>query len=195
MYLLLNPTKTHEMVFSTNPNTPIVPQISIDDTSIKITDSVTYLGVKLDNKLRFNKQAQVVNAKCRQRLYILKRFAFYGASEQLLNQLFRSFIESYLFYCLPIYFNNLYDYDKKSLRRIYCIAQSYGAPVEALDSRFSNRFKKYCLFLLHDEDHPFHNIIHKLPSGRLCTFKSRCVCGKNSFIRQYTNFINNVIAG
>ena len=166
-----------------------------DDTSIKITDSVTYLGVKLDNKLRFNNQAQAVDTKCRQRLHILKRFAFYGASEQLLNQLFRSFIESCLLYCLPIYFNNLYDYDKKALRRIYCIAQSCGAPVEALDSRFSNRFKKYCMILLHDKNHPFHNFIHKLPSGRLCAFKSRCACEKNSFIRHYTNFINIVMAG
>ena len=193
--LLLNPTKTHEMIFTTSRDPPVFPQVFIDNCAIETTDDVLYLGVHIDSKLRFSKQATSVESKCRQRMYILKRFAFYGASEQLLCQLFRSFIESCLLYCLPVYFNNLFDYDKKALRKIYPIANSYGALVGTLDNRISERFKRYCMLLLHDDDHPFHDFISKLPSGRLCAYKSRCACGSNSFIRHYINFINTVIAG
>ena len=60
---------------------------------------------------------------------------------------FRFFIESCLLYCLPVYFNNLFDYDKKALRKIYRIANSYGVSVGTLDNQISERFKRYCMLL------------------------------------------------
>ena len=85
-----------------------------------------------------------------------------------------------------MYFNSLFDYDKKALRKIHPMANSYGA---------YGGFKRYCMLLLHDDDHPFHDLISKLPYGRICACKSRCANGSNSFIRNYINLINTVIAG
>ena len=55
--LLLNPTKTHEMLFSTKHEKPVVPQIIIDGTSIPFSDSVVYLGVTIDNACKQLRQA------------------------------------------------------------------------------------------------------------------------------------------
>ena len=83
-----------------------------------------------------------------------------------------------------MYFNSLFDYDKKALRKIYPMANSYGA---------HGGFKRYCMLLLRDDDHPLHDLISKLTYGRICAYKSRCAYGSNSFIRHYINLFNTVL--
>ena len=70
---------------------------------LSVSDTVKYLGVLIDSKLHFAQQATAVSNKCRQRLFIVKRFAFLGAEQRLIRQLFRSFIGSYVFYCEAIF--------------------------------------------------------------------------------------------
>ena len=79
------------------------------------------------------------------------------------------------------------------IRKMYPIANSYGAVVGTLDNRISEHIKRYCMLSFNDDDHPFHDFISKLPFGSICAY--RCACGSNSFIRHYINFINTVIAG
>ena len=107
--LLLHTSKTKEIVFTTRRETPDVPLISISNHTVPLSDSVKYLGVEIDSKLRFSEQADVVSTKCKQRLYIIKRFIFLGAEQSLVNQIFRTFIESYIFYCAIIYYHNMYE--------------------------------------------------------------------------------------
>ena len=120
--LLLNASKTKEIVFTTSRETPDVPLISISNHTVPLSDSVKYLGVEIDSKLRFSEQADVVSTKCKQRLYIIKRFIFLGAEQSLVNQIFRTFIESYIFYCAIIYYHNMYENEKKCFRKISRIA-------------------------------------------------------------------------
>ena len=193
--LLLNASKTKEIVFTTSRETPDVPLISISNHTVPLSDSVKYLGVEIDSKLRFSEQADVVSTKCKQRLYIIKRFIFLGAEQSLVNQIFRTFIESYIFYCAIIYYHNMYEKDKKCFRKIYSIANYMGANVDNIDSKIQKRFAKYAMTIFHDDNHPIHQYYSKLPSGRLCAYKSRCSCGKNSFIRHFINHVNTVITG
>ena len=51
--LLLNPTKTNEMLFTTQRNPQILNSFPWIGTSITPSTSVKYLGVTMDNKLRF----------------------------------------------------------------------------------------------------------------------------------------------
>ena len=51
--LLLHASKTKEIVFTTRRETPDVPLISISNHTVPLSDSVKYLGVEIDSKLRF----------------------------------------------------------------------------------------------------------------------------------------------
>ena len=87
--------------------------------SLTISESVKYLGVEIDNKLRFEDHIDAKVSKARQRLYLVKQFKFLGASDRFLNQIFSAFVESCFFYCLVVIFCNLYERDKKSVRKVY----------------------------------------------------------------------------
>ena len=105
--LLLNPTKTNEMLFITQRNPPDFEQLPLDGTVITPSTSVKYLGVTMDNKLRFETHIADKISSAKQRLYLVKQFKFLGASNQFLNQMFRSFEESCFSYCSLVNFTNL----------------------------------------------------------------------------------------
>ena len=48
--ILLNPTETHEMIFTTSRDPPVFPQVYIDNCAIVTTD-VLYQGVHIYSKL------------------------------------------------------------------------------------------------------------------------------------------------
>ena len=58
--LLLNPTKTQEMMFSTQLVKPDTPALNLNGTDITLCDKMRYLGITVDNKLRFQEQVQSV---------------------------------------------------------------------------------------------------------------------------------------
>ena len=188
--LLLNASKTNEVIFSTQKALPDVTHLTLDSTEIIPSESVKYLGVEIDNKLRFEDHIDAKVSKARQRLYLVKQFKFLGASDRFLNQIFSAFVESCFFYCLVVIFCNLYERDKKSVRKVYKAAYKIGLPNAGLDPILNDRLHSYIRSIQADSDHPFHDYIHKLKSGRLRAYKHRTAVGKNSFIRQFINFIN-----
>ena len=62
--------------------------------SLTISESVKYLGVEIDNKLRFKDHTDAKVSKARQRLYLVKQFKFLGTSDRFLNQIFSAYVES-----------------------------------------------------------------------------------------------------
>ena len=72
--LLLNPTKTQEMMFSTQLVKPDTPALNLNGTDITLCDKVRYLGITVDDKLRFQEHVQSVLTTVSQRMYIVKIF-------------------------------------------------------------------------------------------------------------------------
>ena len=58
--LLLNPTKTQAMMFSTQHVKPNTPALFLNGTDITMCDKVSYLGTTIDDKLCFQEHAQSV---------------------------------------------------------------------------------------------------------------------------------------
>ena len=86
------------------------------------------------------------------------------------------------------------DKDNIVLRQIYRAADRMGvADIGTLDSRLDARYKTYFMRIYFDESHPMHNFLRSLPSGRLLSYKARCACGTNSFIKHMIDFINSTV--
>ena len=119
--LILTPSKTHEMNFSTQRVKPVMAPLVLDNVSIQVSSQVKYLGVLIDDKLKFSDHVNNAFIKAKQKAYVVNRFARYGANVSLTKQLFNGFIESHIFYCLIILFHHLYAKDKAKLKRPYQI--------------------------------------------------------------------------
>ena len=84
--LLLNPTKTQEMMLSTQYVKPSTPTLVLNDTAIAFSDKVKYLGVLVDDKLRFNDHVHGIVSTASQRMYVVRNFVFLS-SKSLSNML------------------------------------------------------------------------------------------------------------
>jgi hypothetical protein len=190
--LLLNPTKTHEIIFTTQRKELIVPKLCLNNVLIEQSHSVKYLGVTLDTKLRFQSHICNVVTKARQRMYIVKRFSSLGANSRLVTNLFKSFVEPILFYCIVVFYPHLYSNEKKEIRKIFKIAVRYGATVNRdIDALVEERTRQYILGIYHDDVHFIHNVLDKLPSGRLRSHKVRSAVGRDNFYTFFIKFIND----
>ena len=188
--LLLNPTKTHELIFTTQRETPEVPTLMLGDVAIPQSNNVKYLGVLVDNKLKFHDHMIDRLNTASKRMYVVRRFSALGAESRLVTTLFRSFIESILFYCITIFYSHIYSNDKKAIKSFFKEAKFYGAELDCdIDARISELGRTYSLRIFHDDNHFIHNLLERMPSGRLRTHRVRASIGKECF---YGLFIKNV---
>ena len=74
--LLLNPSKTKKMLFPTRRDKADIPVLKINDVAIVFCDNVKYLGVLVDNKLRFEEHVQNTVTKASQRMNIVRAFLY-----------------------------------------------------------------------------------------------------------------------
>ena len=116
--LLLNPTKTHELI-TTQRETPEVPTLMLGDIAIPESNSVKYLGVLVDNKLKFHDHMIDWLNTASKRMYVVRRFSALGAECRLVTTLFRNFIESIMFYCITIFCSHVYSNDKKAIKSFF----------------------------------------------------------------------------
>jgi len=126
--LSVNVSKTNFMIF-TNRISHDNFSISYNNIPIECSSSVQFLGVELDNKLKFNYHINNICAKISKNIGILSKLAYY-IPRNVLIQLYHSIIEPYLNYCCLI-FGGSYDShlsplevaQRKCIRVICCVDQ------------------------------------------------------------------------
>ena len=179
-------------MFSTQYVKPCTPELVLNDTTIVLSDKVKYLGVVVDDKLRFQEHVQSALSTASQRMYIVKNFVFFS-SKSLSNMLFKSFIVSLISYCLPTFFTCLYATDKKSLRKLFNDAAKLGIEHPDIDTLMADRTKTLALRYIHDDDHFINDFLSKCPSGRFRTVKYRTMWGRDSFLRHLIHVLNDTL--
>ena len=120
--LTINLDKTCFMVISNRNFHNLDSFIKIDNIPIKCIDSHKFLGVNIDNKLKFNLHISDICSKISKSIGILYKLSNYLPSSTLLN-IYNSLIHSHLMYCNPIWggtynihINPLFILQKKCLR-------------------------------------------------------------------------------
>mgnify|MGYP001801116996 FL=1 len=105
--LLLNASKTQEILFYIQRTKPNSPPIALNGQGITMCDKVTYLVVLLDQKLRFEEHFQSIVSKAEQLTYIVRSFV-HLSKLPLASRLFKSLIVSLLANCLLILYTNVF---------------------------------------------------------------------------------------
>ena len=120
------------MLFSIQRIKPASPKLNLANTEISFCEKVKYLGVDIDQKLRFEDYVQRTTGKASQRMHIVKNFLYLG-SKPLACMLFKSFVVSLLKYCLPVLHTSIYARDKNLLIKVFHNAKNLGLDVGDLD--------------------------------------------------------------
>ena len=100
--LVLNYDKCHWMLHSTKNCNDTDLNFYIGTHSLEMVTSTKYLGVVLDNKLRFNLHIEDVCRKISKTAGMLYRLKFYVPKNILLN-LYYSLVYPYLIYCILVW--------------------------------------------------------------------------------------------
>jgi hypothetical protein len=97
--LVLNINKTVSILFGKASQENHERSITINQNSLKITDSAKFLGVTIDSKLNWTSHVDTIKAKINRSLFILSRIRYQVNRKSLLT-LYYSLIHPHLTYCI-----------------------------------------------------------------------------------------------
>eukprot|EP00116_Pleurobrachia_bachei_P002029 sb/3462291/ len=122
--LSLSAIKTTMIMFTKNTKWELKP-IEIEGTEIKLSESTKFLGVTLDNKLKFN--IHVDNITKQARINLMKTNiaigSTWGLSPQVALWIYRQTIRPLITYAAPIWINAIYKiHNERKLRSIQRMA-------------------------------------------------------------------------
>ena len=95
------------MLFSNTLRPPDVKEIYMNGTKIDYASSIRFLGLIMDDKLKFNNHINLINEKISKNAGVLYRLK-QVVPHQTLVSVYRCFVECYLNYCITV-FGNAYQ--------------------------------------------------------------------------------------
>ncbi len=138
---------------------------SIKGQMVKWASSYKYLGLIIDNKLRFDTHVEAVCKKGQQGLYCLRRLSTFYISRTFKTIYYKSYIESVLCYFICCWYGNVNVKHRNSLNGIV----NQGSKIIGIkQTGFSFSYDQFVLqkatIIVADCTHPlFHEF--KIPSG------------------------------
>jgi len=183
--LLLNVSKTKEMLFdfrrSTDPCVPVV----IGDKDVEQVTNYKYLGTIVDNKLSWNDNIQNIRLKAHKRLYFLRKLKEFSVSKVIMRLFYNSIVKSVMSFCILVWFGNLTKAQLTKLVRIDKCAKRIIGDEMCIDwnCEYETMIHRKVTMLLNSLCHPLSTYIKYLPSGRrLRAIKCRTSRFRKSFI-------------
>ena len=100
--LTLNVSKTNCMLVSNRAEVTNCPPVILDNSPLQFKSSVKFLGVIIDNKLKFKEHIKTIKNKLSKNIGILSKVKYFVPHETLRN-LYFSFLYPYLNYCVVVW--------------------------------------------------------------------------------------------
>ena len=113
--LLLNTDKTKEIVFDFRSQPSEIRPVVINGSHIEQVDSYKYLGVIIDNKLKWDKQAKEVSKKINKRMFFLRKLNYFHVDKTILELFYTSTIQSIISFCIIAWGGNVTAMNKQKI--------------------------------------------------------------------------------
>ena len=193
-HLNLNAGKTKELIFDfrkiQNDKAPII----INNTSVKQVPSYKYLGVIIQNNLKWNEHVTAQVKKADQRMYHVRRLSKLKIDNEILCLFYNSTVSSVLVYAVPCWFNLC---DKKQKKEVCKFAKRMKKmtgdcnKVENPRMISTKKCKSLISKMVKDEAHPLYPYITTLPHGHLRVPWSRTERFRKSFLPYAIKLFNS----
>ncbi|KAI3354593.1 hypothetical protein L3Q82_019099 [Scortum barcoo] len=192
--LLLNVSKTKEIVVSFQRGHTQHHPLTIDGAAVERVSSTKFLGVHISDDLSWTTNTASLAKKAQQRLYFLRKLKRASAPPPIMTTFYRGTIESILTSCITVWGGSYTVHNRKALQRIVRTAERIiGVPLPSLQDLYTTRLTRKAITIVNDASHPAHSLFSLLPSGkRYRSLRSRTTRLTNSFIHQAVRLLNSL---
>ena len=116
--MMINPTKTKEMIIYFGKDKLNVPAITIDGNEIERVEEVKLVGIHITNNLKWNTHVDLMCKKASTKIYLLAHTKKSGVSSDDLLLLYKSCIRPLSEYACPVWSMSLPAYLVEKIERI-----------------------------------------------------------------------------
>lgn len=139
----------------------------IDGGCVERVSSFRFLGVHIQDNLKWSTNTTSIIKKAQQRLHFLRVLRNYHLRQDLLVCFYRCAVESILTYCICVWFASCTEHEKSALQRVVKSAQRIiGCPLPSMEELYDTRCLRKALKTQKDPTHPAHALFVRLRSGR-----------------------------
>ena len=199
-FLQLNAAKTKELTLDFRRRSTCHYAVTINDMPVQTCEMYKYLGIFIDNKLRFADHVDYVYKKSIKKLYYVRSLVKLKVDTNIIHMFFNAVIIPSLTYCCIAYYQHLSVDLKTRLDKpgkicgkltrcqnakneLMCIADLHRREVILCAKR-----------LIKDSKHPLHKCFELMPSGR--RYRMTCIKTtryRNSFLPTALRFLNDTM--
>ena len=184
--------KTKELLIDFRKQPPAVSPITIDGEIVERVEKYKYLGIILDNKLKFDSNVLNIYKKCHHIIYCLQRLRNIGINSKILALYYQSCVETLVTSCLICWYGSVNLHSKKLLNNIVKVcSKTVGIEQKSLHNIFNHSVKKKAKVIMSDRNHALSMCYELLPSGR----RYRCLkvkpCAQKLFIPYSIRLLNS----
>ncbi|KAI4905431.1 hypothetical protein NFI96_002240 [Prochilodus magdalenae] len=158
--LLLNTSKTKEMVVDFRRARPLTQPVFIEGVEVEMVRTYRYLGLHLDERLDWTANTDILYRKGQSRLYFLRRLGSFNVCRKLLQMFYQTVVSSCLFYAVVCWGGSIKKRDEMRLDKLVRRAGSVvGVELDSVVKVAERRSLHKLLCIMDDDGHPLHTII------------------------------------
>ena len=192
----INPKKCAVLNYKFNEKPVTLPPLSIDDSQLCLVNSVSLLGAKLSDDLKWTLNTENILTKCSAKLYMLSRLKAFNVSRNDLVKIWTTFIRPIAEYVAPLWHSSITIMERTKIERLQkralriIMGTEYPGYDNALDmlklpslkTRREGLTKKFANSLLKSTKHR-----KLLPEKREVKRTMRCIIGEQLFTPKWKN--------
>ena len=165
--LLLNVTKTKELIFDFRRKSNVINQVCINSKGVEIVSKYKYLGTTISNDLKWGENMKIQLRKAQSRIYFLRKLKEFNVDQTIMKLFYSSVVESVAIFGILIWFRGLSCNEMKQLNRIRKTAERIiGINIEHFENVFNKRVTDKVKVIFNDISHPLHEFYNTLPSSK-----------------------------
>jgi hypothetical protein len=198
-FLLLNVSKTKEMIIDFRRKPPALSPLIINGEQVEVVTQYKYLGTILDHKLDWTDNTTQLVKKGNKGIYFLKKLRSFDVQMEVLRLFYQAVVQSVISFNSLCFHNNLKAVDASRLAKLTRTASGViGAAVTDLTTLYTKKAVRRVRAILGDPSHPLRcefltQQSKREGSTRLRSMKCRTDRFKNSFVPSAIRVCNNDI--
>ena len=114
----INPNKCAVLSYKFNEKPVTLPPLTIDDSQLSLVSSVSLLGAKLSNDLKWTLNTKNIITKCNAKLYMLSKLKAFKVARQDLVKIWTTFIRPIAEYVAPLWHSSLTIVERVKIERL-----------------------------------------------------------------------------
>ena len=165
--------------------------IKISDQNVTQVESYKYLGVTIDNQLKWDEHDSYTFKKANKRVYFLRKLKQFQIDSTLIYLFYQSTIQSILSFCITGWSGNVSETQKNKVDSlIKSSSKLFSKSPLFFDDLFELGCARKIVSVEKDFSHPLHyNISRSIRTGRIQLLLAKTMKYKNSFIPHSIRFL------